>query len=114
MAGNRGHGAPRDSTTVICGRSAFDGETAYVSASDGPFTRHGAVYRAQLGSAFVRCEEGLPGWFAANVDTGHLDAADDRAVIGFGEEVHVSEDDGESWHANKVPGVITVVRLGQN
>ena len=83
----------------------IDGETAYVSASDGPFTRRGAVYRARLGSAFVRCEEGLPEWFPGNVDTGHLDAAGGRVVIGFGEEVHVSEDDGESWHANKVPGV---------
>jgi hypothetical protein len=91
-----------------------DGETAYVSASDGPFTKHGTVYRARLGSAFVRCEEGLPEWFVGNVDTGHLDAAGGRAVIGFGEEVHVSEDGGESWHANKVPGRITAVRLGQN
>ena len=92
----------------------IEGETAYVSASDGPFTNRGAVYRARLGSAFVRCEEGLPEWFPGNVDTGHLDAAGGRAVIGFGEEVHVSEDDGESWHAKKVPGVITAVRLGQN
>jgi hypothetical protein len=92
----------------------IDGETAYVSASDGPFTRRGAVYRARLGSAFVRCEGGLPEWFPDNVDTGHLDAGGGRAVIGFGEEVHVSEDDGESWQANKVPGVITAVRLGQN
>jgi hypothetical protein len=92
----------------------IDGETAYVSASDGPFTKRGAVYRARLRSAFVRCEEGLPEWFPDNVDTGHLDASGGRAVIGFGQELHVSEDDGESWHANKVPGVITTVRLGQN
>jgi hypothetical protein len=65
----------------------LDGETAYVSASDGPFTKRAAVYRARLGSAFVRCEEGLSEWFPHNVDTGHLDAAGGRAVIGFGEEV---------------------------
>ena len=92
----------------------IDGETAYVSASDGPFTKRGAVYRARFRSAFVRCEEGLPEWFPDNVDTGHLDASGGRAVIGFGQELHVSEDDGESWHANKVAGVITAVRLGQN
>jgi hypothetical protein len=92
----------------------LSGETAYVSASDGPFTKRGAVYRARLGSAYVRCEEGLPEWFPGNVDTGHLDAAGGRAVIGFGDEVHVSEDGGESWRAHKVPGVITAVRLGQN
>jgi hypothetical protein len=92
----------------------IDGGTAYVSASDGPFTKRGAVYRARLGSAFVRCEEGLPEWFPGNVDTGHLDAVGSRVVIGFGREVHVSEDDGESWKASEVPDVITAVRLGQN
>jgi hypothetical protein len=92
----------------------IDGETAYVSASDGPFTNRGAVYRRRLGSAFVRCEEGLPEWFPGNVDSGHLDAAGGRAVIGFGQEVHVSEDKGHSWRATKVPGVITAVRLGRN
>jgi hypothetical protein len=91
---------------------SIDGESAYVSASEGPFTRRGAVYRARLGSAFVRCEEGLPEWFSANVDTGHLDAAGGRVVIGFGDEVYVSEHDGKSWQAKKVPDVITAVRLG--
>ncbi len=94
--------------------ACIDGDTAYVSASDGPFTTRGAVYRAQLGTAFVHCEVGLPKWFPGNVDTGHLDAAAGRVVIGFGENVHVSEDEGESWRAIKVPGVITAVRLGQN
>jgi hypothetical protein len=92
----------------------IDGDAAYVSASDGPFTNRGSVYRARLGSAFVRCEDGLPDWFPGNVDTGHLDAAGGRVVIGLGEEVHVSEDDGESWQAHKVPDVTTAVRLGQN
>jgi len=92
----------------------IDGGTAYVSASDGPFTKRGAVYRARLGSAFVRCEEGLPEWFPGNVDTGHLDALGSRAAIGFGREVHVSEDGGESWKATEVPDLITAVRLGQN
>jgi hypothetical protein len=89
----------------------IDGDIAFVSASNGPFTRRGAVYRARLGSAFVRCEKGLPEWFSGNVDTGHLDAAGGRAVIGFGNEVHVSEDAGESWQANQVPGPITTIRL---
>ena len=90
------------------------GGTAYVSASDGPFTKRGAVYRARLGSAFVRCEEGLPDWFPGNVDTGHLDAVGSRAAIGFGREVHVSEDDGEWWKTSELPDVITAVRLGPN
>jgi hypothetical protein len=90
------------------------GKTAYVSASDGPFTKRGAVYRARLGSAFVRCEEGLPEWFPGNVDTGHLDAAGGRVVIGFGDQVYISEGDGQSWQSEKVPDVITAVRLRQN
>ena len=91
----------------------IDGGTAYVSASDGPFTKRGAVYRARLGSAFVRCAEGLPTWFPGNVDTGHLDAEGNCVVIGFGRDVHLSEDDGASWKATEVPDVITTVRLSQ-
>ncbi len=90
------------------------GDSAYVSASDGPFTRRGAVYRARLGSPFARCREGLPEWFPANVDTGHLDAAGGRVVIGLGDQVYVSEDDGESWQARGVPDPVTAVRLGHD
>jgi hypothetical protein len=93
---------------------AIDGETVYVSASDGPFTRRGAVYTARLGQAFTRCEKGLPEWFPGNVDTQHLDAAGGRVVIGFGDKVHLSEDDGSSWHANTVPDMVTTVRLGRS
>jgi hypothetical protein len=91
----------------------LDDETAYVSASDGPFTKRGAVYRAQLGSAFVRCD-GLPEWFPGNVDTGHLDAASGRVAIAFGRIVHVSRDNGQSWSEFEVPDPITAVRLGQS
>jgi hypothetical protein len=92
----------------------IDAETAYVSASEGPFTKRGAVYRARFGSAFVRCEEGLPEWFPGNIDTGHLDAASGRCAIGFGEDVYLSEDDGNSWQVTKVPGIVTAIRLGKN
>ena len=76
---------------------ALDGDTAFVSASDGPFTRSGAVYRARLGSGFVRCEVGLPERFDGNIDSGHLDAAGGRAALGFGDHVYVSEDSGQTW-----------------
>jgi len=92
----------------------IDDETVYVSASDGPFTKRGAVYRARLGSAFIPCEQGLPKSFHDNIDTGHLDAAGGRVAIGFRDEVYLSEDNGESWRANNVPDVITAVRLGRN
>jgi hypothetical protein len=91
---------------------SIDNGSAYVSASDGPFTKRGAVYRARLGSGFVRCGKGLPEWFTGNVDTGHLDATGGRVVIGFLSELYISEDDGESWQTKAVPNRITAVRLG--
>jgi hypothetical protein len=93
---------------------SINGGMAYVSASDGPFTNRGAVYRARLGSPFVCCAEGLPAWFPGNVDTGHLDAIGGRVVIGFGQDVYVSDDDGASWTATKVPDAVTAIRLGQS
>jgi hypothetical protein len=92
----------------------LDGEHVYVSASDGPFTTNGAVYRARLGSPFVRCEQGLPERFQANVDTAHLDAAGGRAVIGFEDRVYVSGDDGVEWSASEaLTDAVTAVRLGR-
>ena len=79
--------------------AALDGDTAFVSASDGPFTRRGAVYRGTLGSSFVRCEDGLPETFEGNVDSGHLDAAGDRVAFAFGDRLYLSEDGGRSWEA---------------
>jgi hypothetical protein len=92
---------------------SLGGRHAFVSASDGPFTNRGGVYRAPLGSPFVRCEEGLPEWFAGNVDTGRLDAADGRAAIGFGDHVYLSEDEGRSWRvAGRLDDAVTAVRFG--
>jgi hypothetical protein len=93
--------------------TSIDDETIYVSASDGPFTKRGAVYRARLGSTFVRCARGLPEWFPGNIDSGHLDAAGGRVAIGFGNEIYVSADGGASWQVDKVPDVITSIRLGR-
>jgi hypothetical protein len=94
--------------------ACIDGQSAYVSASDGPFTKRGAVYRARLGTAFDRCQGGVPEWFPGNVDTGRLDAAGGRVAIGFRDEVYLSDDEGRSWQAKRVPGVITAVRFGQS
>jgi photosystem II stability/assembly factor-like uncharacterized protein len=78
--------------------AALDGDTAFVTASTGPMTRRGAVYRAQLGEPFERCERGLPDWFAGNVDTGCLDAAGGRVAFGSPEgAVFVSDDGGVTW-----------------
>ena len=93
---------------------ALDGDTTFVSASDGPFTRHGAVYRSRSGGAFVRCETGLPAKFDGNVDSGTLDAAGSRVAFGFEDRVYLSEDEGETWReAAILPAPITAVRFVQ-
>jgi hypothetical protein len=92
--------------------AALDGDTTFVSASDGPFTSKGAVYRASLGSKFVRCDAGLPEWFDGNVDSGHLDAAGGRVAVGFENDLFLSEDEGETWRrATTLPAPITAVRF---
>jgi hypothetical protein len=92
---------------------ALDGDTVFVSASDGPFTSSGAVYRARLGSSFVPCETGLPERFDGNVDSGHLDAAAGRAAIGFGDRVYLSDDEGRTWESTAaLPGSVRAVRFG--
>lgn len=91
---------------------ALDGDTVYVSASDGPWTSNAAVYRSRLGSDFVRCEVGLPDKFDDNVDSGHLDAAGGRVAVGFEDQVYVSDDNGETWRlAAELPQPVTAVRF---
>lgn len=91
---------------------ALDGDTAFVSASDGPFTRNAGVYRTQLGSRFVRCENGVPDSFGGNVDSGHLDAAGGRVAFGFGDQLYLSEDKGRTWQlAAVLPEPVTAVRF---
>jgi hypothetical protein len=92
--------------------AALDGDAAFVSASNGPFTHSGAVYRARLGSSFVRCEAGLPERFDGNIDSGHLDAAGGRVALGYGDQVYVSEDEGQSWRVARLfPERVTAVRF---
>lgn len=91
---------------------AVDAGTVFVSASDGPFTRGGAVYRGCLGSGFVRCETGLPYRFDGNVDSGHLDAAGGRVALGFKDRLYSSDDHGQTWRVAAVfPEAVTAVRF---
>jgi hypothetical protein len=92
--------------------AALDNGTAFVSASNGPFTKRGAVYRAHLGSSFARCEGGLPDSFDGNIDSGNLDAAGGRVALGFRDRVYLSEDAGEKWRmAADFPEPVTAVRF---
>jgi hypothetical protein len=72
----------------------------FASASTGPRGGRAAVYRRLLedGGPFVRCADGLPEWFSANIDTFCLAASNTRAAFGTEEgSVFVSYDEGHSW-----------------
>jgi hypothetical protein len=72
---------------------------ALVSACDGPFGTHGALYRydTHAGGPLTRVAEGLPEWLAGNVDTGKLDADASVAAFADSDAVYASGDAGTSW-----------------
>ena len=79
---------------------AVAGETVLVSASTGPRTDRGGVYRRPVGETgpFDRCNDGLPEWFSDNIDTACLAASDSRVAVGTSDgSVFTSEDEGASW-----------------
>lgn len=83
-----------------CRAVAVAGTIVLVSASTGPRTRQGAVYRRPLESdgPFERCHQGLPEWFEGNVDTGWLDGVGDVAVLATPTgELYLSGDAGGTW-----------------
>ncbi len=79
---------------------AFAGDFVLLTASTGPRTDRGAVYRRPVDGdgPFERCHEGLPDWFAFNIDTFQLVAHDNVAAIGTGNgDVYLSDDEGSTW-----------------
>ncbi|MDP8962298.1 MAG: hypothetical protein M3N32_11875 [Actinomycetota bacterium] len=111
-----------------CRAVAVAGAAVLLSASTGPRTHRGGVYRRALegDGPFERCRQGLPEWFEGNVDTGWLDAAGDLVALaapaGSGEppqtaggratsgELYLSDDAGGTWQlvAEDLPPVRTV------
>lgn len=92
---------------------AVAGDTVFVTASGGPGSRSGAVYRRKVlkDEPFGRCGTGLPDSFPGNVNTYCIDA--DRDEVAFGSPdgaIYVSEDRGDSWKriANGLPPIKTV------
>ncbi|WP_228037920.1 hypothetical protein [Nodosilinea sp. LEGE 06152] len=79
---------------------AVCGETILMSASTGPRTSKAALYRRLLHQPgkFAKCEQGLPEWFASNINTGTLATKGDYAAFGTSEgEIFGSEDAGLTW-----------------
>jgi hypothetical protein len=81
-----------------CRAVATIGETIVVSASTGPRTTQGRLYRADLEAGpFRPCTNGLPEWFSENLDTHCLAVLEGSVYAGLGGIVWRSADDGETW-----------------
>jgi hypothetical protein len=74
---------------------------ALVTASGGPRSRQGAVYRRPVDAhdrAFVKCQDGLPEWFEGNIDTFQLAALGSTVALASPDgTVFLSDDAGASW-----------------
>lgn len=92
---------------------AVAGDTVFVTASGGPGSRSGAVYRRKVlrDESFEKCGTGLPDSLPGNVNTYCIDADGDEVAFGSPDgAIYLSEDRGESWNriANGLPSIKTV------
>jgi hypothetical protein len=99
---------------TYCRAVALAGDLLLASASTGPRTVQGAVYRRAIDAdgPFERCTDGLPEWQPHNVDTGCLDTDGTRVAFGGPDGiVYGSEDAGRTWRvlADGLPPVTAVV-----
>lgn len=95
---------------TYCRAVACAANLLFVSASTGPSSERGAVYRQVVDDhgPFERCTNGLPEWLPYNIDSGAL--ATDGTTAAFGGRdgtVYVSQDAGRSWRvfADDLPRV---------
>ena len=100
---------------TYCRGVGLCGDAVLVSASNGPRGGRGAIYRgAQTGGPLERCRDGLPEWFADNIDSSCLDCLPDAGEAAFGTadgRVFASEDEGGSWAevASGLPKISSVL-----
>ncbi|MGH9118068.1 MAG: WD40/YVTN/BNR-like repeat-containing protein [Acidimicrobiales bacterium] len=92
---------------------ALAGDVVLVSASTGPSSRSGALYRRALTSAepFERCRDGLPESFPFNLDTFSVAANGHEVVLGTDDgRLFRSTDQGRSWErlADDLPAIRAV------
>lgn len=77
---------------------ALDGDTAFLTASTGPRTTDGRLYRGGLGSPLTPCGDGLPASFPFNLDSGSLAARGGQVALGTSEgDVYRSGDGGSTF-----------------
>ena len=77
---------------------ALDGDTAFVTASTGPQTTDGRLYRCHLGERLEPCAGGLPESFPYNLDSGSLAASGGQVALGTPNgRVFRSADSGLTW-----------------
>jgi hypothetical protein len=93
---------------TYCRAVAVSGDTVFVSASTGPFTDRGAIYRRSLdGDAPL---ERLNDWVDGNVDSGRLAAVGDQVAFGGPDgRLYLSEDRGGSWTARDDVAPVTAL-----
>ena len=69
-----------------------------ISASTGPSTSRGRLYKSALWDGHLEpVTEGLPEWFEGNLNTGCLVAMGSEVFAGLGDTVWKSIDAGDSW-----------------
>lgn len=81
-----------------CRAVAIIEDTLFVSASTGPRTNNGRLYRGELGEGeLTQCRTGLPEQFSENLNSHCLAVLDEAIYAGVGDTVWRSDDLGESW-----------------
>jgi len=81
-----------------CRAVAVTEDHILVSASTGPSTSRGRLYRGALWEgALEPVTGGLPEWFEGNLNTHCLAVHEETVYAGFGDTVWASEDGGDTW-----------------
>ncbi|MGH9081875.1 MAG: hypothetical protein ACRDY3_00230 [Acidimicrobiales bacterium] len=75
---------------------ALDGDMVYVTASSGPRSTDGRLYRGRLGEPLEPCGGGLPPSFPFNLDTGCLAARAGQVALGTPDGLVYRSSDGGS------------------
>jgi hypothetical protein len=106
-----------------CRAAAIADGWLLASASTGPASTEGAVYRRPLGdpaAPFARCggddgDDGMPAGFPFNIDTFAVAAAGPLVAVGTpAGDLYLSEDSGGTWRrlATALPGIHCVTFAG--